>query len=129
MDDLNKIINEISEDTSKKIDPITLREKAELECWKVESDKKRSELNAMEDDRGARKKYSPLMIKFVVSYICAVLVIYCAYQFTLVPHMALSRLPLSTGPIITLLTTTMANVISLLVIVMKYHYPYWRKYE
>lgn len=79
-----------------------------------------SKYRSLEDDRAARKFYAACVFLGVGMYISVVLIIFCSYQFLLIP---LIHHPISNYPIITLLSSTTANVIAALILVIKYIFP------
>lgn len=84
----------------------------------------RIHLTSLEDDRKARKLYAACTFIYVGGYVLFVLVIFCFYQFYLINH---SNRLISNSPIIALLTSTTANVIAALIVVMRYLFPNHRK--
>lgn len=80
----------------------------------IETELKREELENRKQDRTSRKRYSWLLFSFLIVYLAAVFILLflCAYKC--------SCFELSDKVIITLLTTTTANVISIFAFVVKY---------
>src|ERR1700729_4027945 len=75
--------------------------KSELERIKLRT--AQSYLDSIEDDRKARKIYTPLTFGFVGIYLIVAIIIFCRYQFYLIPN---SSKYISASPIIALLTST-----------------------
>ena len=78
-------------------------------------EKERQELESMKQDMILRKTFAKSIFWVVVSYIGVVFVVLFLYGF--------SFLKISDAVLITLLGTTTANILSLLVIVFNYLFP------
>lgn len=81
----------------------------------LKREKERQELMSMIQDREQRKTFADKIFTVTVVYIAVVLFILIACGF--------SRLQLSDTVLITLLSTTTANILSLLVIVFNHIFP------
>lgn len=86
----------------------------------LEEARKREELESIKQDRRERKKFATRIFWVVIAYIAVVFVVlfFCGY----------SCIYLSDAVLITLLSTTTANILSLLVIVFNYLFPKKIKY-
>ena len=112
MEKVSQIIDEIGKgNIPQKLDSLTEVEKIQIDLWEVERDKKRSEFDSMEDDRKARKIFSVGIFIFVILYMTGVFIL-----------LVFER-DLSEKVLIALLSTATANVIGLLMGVVRYIFP------
>lgn len=112
MEKISQIIDEVGkENISPQLDNFTEIEKIQIDLWEVEREKKRSEFYSMEDDRKARKIFGIGIFVFVILYMTGVFILLvCGKE-------------LSEKVLITLLSTATANVIGLLMGVVRYIFP------
>ncbi len=114
-DEFRELNSEIEID--KEPDLKTRKEKAKI-------DRLEHENSVNKENQEARKVYLKKTFNFVRIYILVVIVIFIIYQFGLVP---LIKRPMPTMPIVTLLSTTTANIIGLLVIGFNYLFSNHKK--
>ncbi len=91
-----------------------LRKEAEIDALHTENDIRKEELKGKIQDREQRKEFAVKIYHFLCFYLSAVLLLIILSATPLI------KFELTEGIIITLLTTTTANIIGIFILVVKY---------
>lgn len=97
-----------------KDDEEMLRKEAEIDALQTENDIRKEELKGRVQDREQRKEFAIKIYHFLCFYLSAVLLL------VILSATPLIKFELTEGIIITLLTTTTANIIGIFILVVKY---------
>lgn len=91
-----------------------LRKKEEIDALTVANNLRREELEGRKQDREQRKEFAVKIYHFLCFYLSSVLLL------ILLSGTSIIRFELTEGIIITLLSTTTANIIGIFILVVKY---------
>lgn len=97
-----------------KDDEEMLRKEAEIDALQTENDIRKEELKGRIQDREQRKEFAIKIYHFLCFYLSSVLFLVVLSATPLI------KFELTEGIIITLLTTTTANIIGIFILVVKY---------
>lgn len=97
-----------------KDDEEMLRKEAEIDALQTENDIRKEELKGRVQDREQRKEFAIKIYHFLCFYLSVVLLL------VILSATPLIKFELTEGIIITLLTTTTANIIGIFILVVKY---------
>lgn len=97
-----------------KDDEEMLRKEAEIDALQTENDIRKEELKGRIQDREQRKEFAIQIYHFLCFYLSSVLFLVVLSATPLI------KFELTEGIIITLLTTTTANIIGIFILVVKY---------
>ncbi|OUN97749.1 hypothetical protein [Bacteroides clarus] len=97
-----------------KEDEERLRKEAEIDALQTENDIRKEELKGKIQDREQRKEFAIKIYHFLCFYLSSVLFL------VILSATPLIKFELTEGIIITLLTTTTANIIGIFILVVKY---------